>query len=413
MWPFFSTQPKTPEPAKRLYLDYAAATPVWPEVVAAMNPYWSQCFGNPSAIHAEGMAAAAALYSARTTVAEILQVKPEGIVFTSGGTESNTLAIKGTVARLLATGIPTRDIEIITTKLEHPATLKTVAALAAEGVVVTYAPVDDTGRILQQEFLRLLSPRTRLVSISYVNSEIGTIEDVGGLARLLEKARRDNGCDAYLHVDAAQAPLWLPCEISRLGADLLSLDAGKFGGPKGVGVLARAKGVSLRAVTYGGGQESGLRPGTEALPLIVGCATALKIAAGGQTERHASVTAVRDYAIALIERTIPEVILNGARADRRVANNINLSIPGLDSEFAVVSLDSAGIACSTKSACSAAGGGESTVVKAISGDTARAQSTLRFTLGPTTAKSDIDTLVTVLAGHVATQTQYRQNFDTV
>lgn len=397
----------TPAPS-RVYLDYASATPVAPEVLQAMAPFWSEDFGNASAIHTEGVRAKAHLSAARAAVAEILQVKPDGITFTSGGTESNNLAILGLVAAARQRGVPYQEMEIITTRLEHPATLRTVAALAAEGVTILYAPVDEVGQVVLPACAALLSLRTVLVTVTYVNSEIGTITDIGAISRLIAAKRREGGTSALLHVDAAQAPLWLPCELTRLGADLLSLDAGKFGGPKGVGVLARAKGVTLQPVTFGGGQEAGIRPGTEALPLIVGCATALTNAHARWRERQTAVTAVREYALAELAKAIPTLTVNGAVGTERVANNINISIPGLNSEFAVISLDVAGVACSTKSACSAAGGGESSVVKAITGDSARAASTLRFTLGPATTSADIDVMVRALATHVVAQREFTQ-----
>jgi cysteine desulfurase len=248
-----------------------------------------------------------------------------------------------------------------------------------------------------------LSPKTVLVTVAYVNSEIGTIQDLGAIARVIKKHTHDTGATTLLHTDAAQAPLWLPCMLSQHGVDLLSLDAGKFCGPKGVGVLARVKGVELRTVAHGGGQEAGLRPGTEPVALVVGCATALVLAQTEWKARAEKVTAVRDYFITELIKAIPSAVINGPMGNDRVANNVNISIPGLDSEFAVISLDVAGIAASTKSACSSAGGGESVVVMATSNDKARASSTLRFTLGPDTTKEEIDRTVATLLNHKTKQ----------
>ncbi len=405
-----STQTTAGSSVRRIYLDYASATPVLPAVINAMMPYFAADFGNPSAIHAEGVKAKAAITHARAQVAQILQVKPEGITFTSGGTESNNLAILGTVAARHSQGTPYADMEIITTKLEHPATLQTVVHLEHEGVTVHYAPVDGEGKIVLSEFEKLLSPRTVLVTVGYVNSEIGTITDIGALSRVIRVAHTRGITRTLLHVDAAQAPLWLPCEVSRLGVDLLSLDAGKFCGPKGIGVLAHRKGVVLESVSYGGGQEAGLRPGTEPVPLVVGCAEALVWAHAHWQERQEKVTSVREYTFAALSQAIPPLIINGARAHGRVANNVNISIPEINSEFAVIALDVAGIACSTKSACSAAGGGESAVVKTISNDSVRAASTLRFTLGPETTHEQIDYLATTLAAHYNQQLAARPHF---
>jgi cysteine desulfurase len=396
MFGFYTKKATEVPTAPRIYLDHASATPVAPAVVAAMAPYWAEVFGNASAIHSEGVAAKRILTESRTAVARMLQVKPEGVTFTSGGTESNNLAILGVVGAARARGVAYADMEIITTKLEHPATLRAVEYLAREGVGIVYAPVDPMGNIVLREFESLLSPATQLVTVAYVNSEIGTIEDVGALGRSIAAYNREQGTAVLLHVDAAQAPLWLPCELPRLGADLLSLDAGKFGGPKGIGVLARIKGVMLETISYGGGQEAGLRPGTEPLALVVGLTTALRLAQSEWETRRGAVSALRDYFISQLQTQIPTAVLNGSVGEGRVANNVNISIPGLDSEFAVISLDVAGIACSTKSACSSAGGGESAVVMAISNDTAQASSTLRFTLGPDTTKTEIEHTVAVL-----------------
>lgn len=390
-------QPSSKSAHPRVYLDYAAATPVSTPVLDAMEPYWRANFGNPSAIHAEGVSAKQAIVRARETVAHLLGVQPGGITFTSGGTESNNLAIRGVIGLARARGISYTDMEIITSEIEHPATLRTVEYLAQEGVTVRYVPVTTTGEIDLNQLAALICTKTVLVTIAYVNSEIGTIQDIGAIARVIKKNNHETGATTLFHTDAAQAPLWLPCQLSRLGVDLLSLDAGKCGGPKGIGILARIKGVSLATVAYGGGQEAGLRPGTEPVSLVVGCATALALSQNEWQIRSEKVTLLRDYFFTQLTEAIPTLVINGAAGSTRVANNVNISIPGIDSEFAVISLDVAGIACSTKSACSSAGGGESMVVMAISNDTARASSTLRFTLGPDTTKVEIDYTVTTLA----------------
>lgn len=386
--------------AKRIYLDHASATPVLPEVLQAMLPYFADNFGNASAIHTEGQRAKLALTRARAQVAKILQIQPTNVTFTGSGTESNNLAIVGSVDEARSHGLGYHELEIITTKIEHPATLRTVEHLSSLGVTVHYAPVDSVGKILLTNFHELLTTKTILVTVAYVNSEIGTIEDIGALARIITSFNTETGSKTKLHVDAAQAPVWLPCGLPRLGADLLSLDGGKFGGPKGVGVLARAKHIPLENISFGGAQENGLRPGTENVANIVGLATALEIAQTGWQERQSATTLLRDYFILELKKVIKTLVINGAEGPNRVANNINISIAGLDSEFAVVTLDVAGVACSTKSACSSAGGGDSTVVKEISSGSARASSTLRFTLGSNTTKTEIDFTVSVLKKHI-------------
>ncbi len=390
------------EARPRVYLDFAAATPVLPEVATAMAPYQSEIFGNPSAIHSEGVRAKAVVTAAREQVARMLGIQPAGVTFTSGGTESNNLAIMGVVAAARRRGVAYSEMEIITTAIEHPATLRTVEYLAEEGVTVHYALVNAVGQVDLSQLAALLTPKTVLVTVAYVNSEIGTIQDLGAIARVIKKHNHETGATTLVHTDAAQAPLWLPCELSRHGVDLLSLDAGKFCGPKGVGVLARVKGVELRTVAHGGGQEAGLRPGTEPTALVVGLATALTLTQSDWKTRQEKTTLIRDYFISQLTARIAGLVVNGPTGDNRVANNVNISIPGLDSEFAVISLDVAGIAASTKSACSSAGGGESAVVMAISNDKARASSTLRFTLGPDSTKEDIEQTVDILVNHINT-----------
>lgn len=391
---------------KRIYLDYASATPMAPEVLEAMLPYFTEDFGNAGAIHQEGARAKLALHDARTQVAQTLGIKPEGVVFTSGGTESNNLAIAGLIEKFIADGRTYNELEIISTKLEHPATLKTLEALAKKGVIVTYAPVTSEGHIDMSVLPTLLNSKTVLVTLAYVNSEVGTVTRSREVRRMLDRYQTEHAGREriLLHIDAAQAPLWLPCQLSRLGADLLSLDAGKFRGPKGCGILAFLKDAELLPISHGGGQERGLRPGTEPIPLVVGTAKALVLAQTRAGERSASVFKLRDYFFTEIAKRIPQAIINGPIGDARVANNVHISIPGLDAEYAVVVLDTVGISASTKSACSSKGGGASAVVLAMTDDIARASSTLRFTLGPDTSEPEIDQAVAVLSAHVQKNT---------
>lgn len=365
-----------------------------------MMPYLTESFGNPGSIHTEGQIAKAAITNARENVARTLSVQPECVTFTSGGTESNNLGIVGVVNARHEEGVPFNQIEIITTKIEHPATSKTVEYLSGLGVVVKYVPVNDGGEIILSELQALLTPRTLLVSVAYVNSEIGVIQDIGAISRLVHKFSKQHDTEIFVHVDAAQAPLWLPCELSRLGCDLMSLDAGKFGGPKGVGALVHQKRVPIASISFGGGQERGLRPGTENVASIVGFAIALELAQKSCAENSEKVKTIQEYFYQQLTAKIPTAVVNGVVGEMRVGNNINISIPGIDSEFAVVTLDVAGIAISTKSACSSAGGGASTVVQTITSDVDRASTTLRFSLGIDTTKNDIDKALLVLQKYV-------------
>lgn len=384
---------------KRVYLDYAAATPLSKAAFLAMEPHLREVYGNPSAIHAEGVAGRLAVEAARERVASTLQVKPEYVTFTSGGTESNNQAIFGTIEYLKHAGRAYSDMEVVTTALEHPSILKAMDELVVRGVRVIFAPVDERGVVKLEALQTVLTEKTILFSVAYANSEIGTVQKVRAIKKTFEAAEKKFGTTILLHVDAAQAPLWLPCQMELIHADVLALDVGKCNGPKGVGVLVRHRRAQLTSALYGGGQESGLRPGTENVAGVVGASVALMEAQQGWKERAEKVAAVRDKSIAYLLANLENVVLNGPVGDDRLANNINISIPGLDTEFAAVVLDKHGFAVSTKSACAGAGGGESAVVKEISGDAARARSTLRLSLSPQTAQNDIVALAEVLLTH--------------
>lgn len=382
---------------KRIYLDYAAATPVAEEVSKAMLPYMAMDFGNPGAIHQEGLKARAAIEDARSLVAKTLGVRSEGVIFTSNGTEANNLALIGLIKSLRRNeGIAYEDIEIVTTPLEHPSIKEALEQLKAMKVVVREVAVTAEGLVTPQALSAVLSPKTRLVTLAYVNSEIGVIQPLSKLVREVRKMERESQHKIYIHTDAAQAPLWLPCQLPALGVDVMSLDAGKCEGPKGVGMLVMHAMVPLLPLTYGGGQEGGLRPGTEAVPLVVGAAKALMLAQSKYKERAERVAAVRDGFFEALKKTNLNLAINGPLGESRVANNINISLLGFDTEYAVVYLDKHGIAASTKSACAGAGGGESAVVRAISDDEVRAKSTLRLTLGPKTTPQDLSKTLTVL-----------------
>jgi cysteine desulfurase len=244
----------------------------------------------------------------------------------------------------------------------------------------------------------MLTPRTVLVTFAYVNSEIGTVQDVKRITRTVRAFNAEHKTNVLVHLDAAQAPLWLSCEMDMLGVHMMTLDAGKCFGPKGVGVLALRHGVTIAPLLLGGGQERGLRSGTENVPLIVGCAEALVRAQDDWKSRSAATAALRDFMFDLIQKEIPGARVNGS-CESRVANNVHISIPGIDAEFAVITLDHHGVNASTKSACGAHTGGSS-VVRTLTGDDTRATSTLRFTLGPLTMKSEIIEAVQVLKVHV-------------
>lgn len=383
---------------KRIYLDYAAATPVRQSVIDCMQPFWREQFANPSAIHKEGVQNRLAVETARTQVGRLLKARPENVYFTGSGTESNNLAVLGVVAALHASQVPYEQMEVISTQLEHPSVSAALTALTRLGVTVRYVEVAEDGLIKIESLQKLLSEKTVLVTFAYVNSEIGTIQEVGKIARLVRAFEKQHNTHICVHTDAAQAPLWLSCELDRLMVDMISLDAGKCYGPKGVGVLVTRHGVQLHPVQFGGPQEGGLRPATENVPGIVGAAQALVVAQEQFEVRAGKTQKLRDMMIeALVQ--LEGVVLNGS-VDNRVANNVNISIPGIDSEFAVVVLDEKGVACSTKSACSGATGVGSSVVLAISGDESRATSSIRFTFGEETTGAEVRQTVAFLHEHI-------------
>jgi cysteine desulfurase len=384
----------------RVYLDYAAATPLSRAAFSAMKPFLTESFANASAIHKEGVLARQTVEEARARVATALQVRPEFVTFTSGGTESNNLAIVGTIEHLLARGLASGNMEVVTTQIEHPSVMNTMRALERRGVVVKYVGVDSEGFVKLEELQKLLSEKPVLFSVAYANSEIGVVQHVHAIKKVLDAAEKKFGTKIMFHLDAAQAPLWLSCKFDTLGADLLALDVGKCNGPKGMGVLVRSRRVALASTLFGGEQESGLRAGTENVAGMVGASVALEEAQKDFRTRAEKVAKVRDAGIAHLLQEIPQAVLNGPTGDERLANNINISIPGLDTEFATVVLDKYGFAVSTKSACAGAGGGESTVVKIISSDPARASSTLRISLSPETTFQNLKDLTKVLKNHI-------------
>ncbi len=382
-----------------IHLDYASTTPVRPEVLSAMAPYWNSVWANPSAIYKSGVRARRVIEDMREKIAHLLRIRSTGVVFTSGGTESNNLALIGTIEKLHREGRPYSDMAVLTTKIEHASILEAVNELERRGVHIVYMPLHEDGRIDVAELESCLTENVALISFAYVNSEIGVVQDVKRITRTIRAWSKARETNILVHLDAAQAPLWLPCELDMLGVDLLSLDSGKCYGPKGAGVLAFRHGVTLSPVIFGGGQEGGLRSGTENIPLIVGCTVALLRAQHEWESRSKRVALLREYFFERIQSESPGVVINGSR-EHRVANNVHISVPGIDSEFAVITLDRHGIAASTRSACGAHAASGSAVVRALTQDDARAAATIRFTLGEETTKKHIERAVEILSAHV-------------
>jgi len=388
----------------RLYLDFAAATPLSQPVRRAMREVEETLYGNPGAIHEEGKRAKEVVERARAKLAHALGVRPGEVIFTGSGTEANNLAILGYLNACRAAMLNDTPLEVISTTIEHPSVEEALKMLEQQDVVVHRMEVNEQGLVDVNAIASLLSPQTVLVTCAYANSEVGTVQPVAKIARLVRKYNTDNNTTIKSHIDAAQAPLWLPCQLHALGIDMMSLDAGKCYGPKGVGVLVKLSAVSLSPIMYGGGQEAGMRPATENVVGIVGAAEAIAAAQKGRKEL-VEMARERSEALRSALQEIPEVVFNGSDIyEEHLPHNVHVSLPGFDTEYAVVWLDKNGIAASTKSACSGAGGGRSEVVWQMTHDAARAASTIRFTIDPTIDPTQLSRVAAALKEFIAIQT---------
>jgi cysteine desulfurase len=379
-----------------IYFDHAATTPTDPEVVSAMLPYFTQVFGNPSSIYQVGQDGNAAIDRSRRIVASVLGCRPSEVLFTSGATESNNLALKGVAwaARLTRAGGPVPHI--VTSAIEHHAVLHAADALGEQGFAVTVLPCDSDGVVSPNELRRALRPETCLVSVMYANNEIGAIQPIRELAAVAH----EHGIP--FHTDAVQAAGLLSIGIPTLGVDFLSLSAHKFYGPKGVGLLYIRKGSSIRFQQDGGGQESGRRGGTENVPLIVGLADALQRAESMREAYVAHTEALRDALWTGILESVPEVRLNGPEpGPRRLPNNLNLSFRGVQGETALLGLDMQGVAASAGSACTTGNSEPSHVLLAMGMTEEEARSSLRMTVGRGNSQDEIEDAVTAIQDVIA------------
>jgi cysteine desulfurase len=372
-----------------IYLDNAATTAVDSRVLEAMLPFFQEQYGNPSSVHRTGMAAHSALEKARKTVAEHLGASPEEIVFTSCGTESNNLALRGVAFARQAQGR-----HLITTPIEHHAVEHTFAQLASHfGFEVTHLPVDRYGLVDPDDVARALRPDTVLVSIMMANNEVGTIEPVAAIGKIVAAH------GAIFHTDAVQAVGQLPIQVHDLDIDLLSLSGHKLHAPKGIGVLYVRRGTPLIPTQTGGGQERGLRSGTENMPYIAGLARALELAYFDLEAHTAATRALRDRLIEGVLSAIPDAQLTGHPTER-LANNASFVFAGVEGESMVIQLTMAGIAASTGSACSSGDAGVSHVLEGIGCEGHLAQGSLRLSLSRHTTGQEIDTVLLILPGIV-------------
>lgn len=387
---------------KRIYLDYAAATPLDPDIAKSMARGEYTLFANPSAVHRAGVEARNMIETARRTIAECLFAHSDEIIFTGSGTESDALAIIGAVHAYRGVGKP----HIITSVIEHSAVLENCKMLEERGEAdVTYIGITKKGIVDVKEIAGAIRDTTVLVSIMYANNEIGTIQPINEIAKAIRHSRKEkNSVLPYFHTDACQAMNYLPTEnIEKLGVDLLTFNSSKIYGPKGVGVLYKKRGVVIDSLYRGGGQEFGLRSGTEHSAGISAAAHALVATNKVKEKESLRLTALREYAIekllALDSVSGYSIVLNGDR-DNRLPNNINISISGITSELLVIELDAKGILVSAKSACKSDEPDESYVITALRHaeeiPTHTTDGSLRISLGRQTTKKEIDILVTVL-----------------
>ncbi len=397
--------PKVKKPKKLIYLDHAAATPLDPQVKKAMEPFLAEKFGNPSSLYQKGREAKQAINDARVVIARLINARPSEIIFTAGGTESVNLAIFG-VARM-DTNTKTNKhgtSHFITSSIEHHCVINCFKALAGEGNKVTFAEVDEQGFISLEKLKKAVRPETVFISVMLANNEIGTIEPVEEIGKWLkgENQRRlkKDQQPIIFHTDACQAAGFLDLDVNRLHVDLMSVNGSKIYGPKQSGFLYVRSGVNLKPLIYGGGQEHGMRSGTENVAAIVGLAKAFELAQQDKEDESQKLFNLSGRLIKGVKRGIKNIIINGTELGKRLPNNINLTIKGLEGEALMLYLDSYGISASTSSACSTGITEASHVLLALGRTQAEAKSSIRFTLGKGTKKSEIDFVIKILPGLV-------------
>ena len=382
----------------RVYLDFNATTPVEPAVLDAMLPYFSAEFGNAASIHTPGQRARAAVETAREQVAALIGARPQEIVFTSGGTESDNQAIFGIVSFSFTSFTSSTSLtslpHIITTAIEHEAVFNACQALEKESVRATYLPTDLEGQIDLDELRRAIRPETVLITIMHANNELGTVQPLEEIGRVAAEA------DVYFHTDAVQSAGKIPIDVNALKVDLLSISGHKLYAPKGIGALYVRGGTRLRQFLYGGHHQRGFRPGTENVPGIVGLGKAAEIARHSLAEDAQRVSALRDKLQQGLLHRVAQSRVNGGAAPR-TPNTTNLVFPGVEGEALLIALDLKGLACSTGAACSSGAVEPSHVLTAIGLPPEEARASLRFSLGRHTTSTDIDFALSVVPAAVA------------
>lgn len=380
---------------RRIYLDNSATTPVAPEVLDAMLPYLTEKFGNPSSIHHFGQEAKAAVDKARHQVAGLINARPNEIVFTSGGTEANNLAIRG-----LAQANPRAGRHIITCVIEHSAVLSPCQDLEKQGYEVTYLPVYDGGIVRVDDIRAALRDDTFLISIMTANNEIGTLQPVQEIGRIVRELRAE-GRKVCFHTDAVQAAGKISVDVEEIGCDLLSISSHKIYAPKGIGCLYVRRGTRLHPQNLGGHQERERRGGTEAVPNIVAFGAAADLVNNELNTAPETLRQLRNKLESSICEIVPETTVNGA-ADSRIPTLTNLSFSGVEGEGLLINLDMQGIAVSTGAACSSGTLEPSPIIRALGADDARARGAIRFSFGRFNTVKDVERVLEVLPKAVET-----------
>lgn len=369
----------------KIYFDHSATTPVDKSVLSALNPYFTKDFGNASSIHGFGQTAIAAVDEAREKIADFFGCKTREIFFTSGATESDNLVILG---------LAQKGDHIITSQIEHPAILEAAKEMERRGVEVTYLPVNSEGLVLLDSVKNAVKENTKLISIMYVNNEIGTIQPIAKIGAWLKEINKNRSQKIYFHSDAVQATNYCPMNVDELGVDLMSISGHKIYGPKGIGVLYKRQGLSLKPIIFGGHQESGVRSGTLNVPGIVGIAKAIEMIVSDKKSNE-KIRKMRDKLVSEILKKIPNSQLNGSLIER-VPANAHLSFYGVEGESMLLLLDQEGIAVSTGSACSSGSLSPSHVLLALGIDVLLAHGSLRITLGKYNTEKEVEKLIEVL-----------------
>lgn len=374
---------------KKIYLDNSATTALHPDILKEMEPYFSKIYGNPSSFHQFGKESKEALNQARSKIASLINASPEEIIFTSCGTESDNLAIFGVLNANSKKG------HIITCKIEHHAVLYTCKHLESLGYYITYIDVDENGFVSVEDIKNSIKEDTVLISIMHANNEVGTIEPIEEISKLLKEINKNRQNKIYFHTDAVQSAGKIPLDVEKLGIDLLSMTAHKFHGPKGVGVLYIKKGTAVKPIMFGGHHENGLRPGTENVPYAVGMAKALEIAVLEMEAHTKHILKLKEKLKEGLLNKIPEIIINGSTA-KAVPNILNVSFKYIEGESLLAMMDMHGIAASTGSACATGEEAVSHVLAAMNLEPLAAQGTIRFSFSYQNTEEEIDYVLEVL-----------------